>query len=125
MPLGKVLDIVLSDHGIGYKLVCGDVFLFPSANLPSPAYASRSDQVLVIGNPINIGKYAFVNLKGTVIDGKDGSPLPGAILLSSDSDKNAITNNEGEFEIKLPVGAHSFQISFTGYETLAQKIELI
>lgn len=125
VPLGKVLDIVLSDHGIGYKLVCGDVFLFPSANLPSPAYASRSDQVLVIGNPINIGKYAFVNLKGTVIDGKDGSPLPGAILLSSDSDKNAITNNNGEFEIKLPVGAHSFQISFTGYETLAQKIELI
>lgn len=58
-------------------------------------------------------------VKGRVLDAQSLSPVPGAtiLMLNTDPAKGAVTDVEGYFKIdKVPVGRHSVQVTFVGYE---------
>ncbi|MDZ4751926.1 MAG: TonB-dependent receptor [Flavobacteriales bacterium] len=58
-------------------------------------------------------------IRGRVLDGQSEYPLPGATILitSLDPVKGTATDLDGQFIIEgIPVGRHSVQISFIGYE---------
>ena len=59
------------------------------------------------------------SVKGQVLDAQSLSPIPGAtiIVLHSDPVKGAVADLDGYFRIeKVPVGRHTLQVSFLGYE---------
>ena len=80
---------------------------------------------LIIGDPINIGRYKNAKLSGRVIDGKTGETLVGAVVFNRKMEHGSTTNGNGEFELDLPTGEHQLQISFVGFESAIVKINLI
>ncbi len=68
-------------------------------------------------------------IRGKILDSQEESSLPGAtVLLVSKSDsiqkKGTITNEHGEFQIKVRPGQYDFQVSFIGYKSITQPISV-
>lgn len=66
-------------------------------------------------------------IKGKVLDSNDHYSLPGAtILLINQNDtiqkSGTITNEKGDFQIKVQPGQYDFQISFVGYNNIKKSI---
>lgn len=82
-------------------------------------------QVLIIGNPLNLGRYKTAILKGKVVDGKTGEPLTGAIIYNPHGQSGATSNHLGLFEMELPTGDHQLSFSFMGFEESVWNIRLV
>lgn len=70
------------------------------------------------------GQSLTQTVRGTVIDKDSKTPMFGAtvIVLGSDPAIGATTDSEGRFRIpKVPVGRHSFKVSYLGYEDIVLK----
>lgn len=67
----------------------------------------------------------YLSFSGKVTDGKTGEPLQGASVYFSDLKTGATTNKDGIFSISnIPQGKHLVEISFIGYATLTEYVEL-
>ncbi|MCB0776614.1 MAG: TonB-dependent receptor [Chitinophagaceae bacterium] len=67
-----------------------------------------------------------ITLSGRITDAKTGQPLPGASVFLTDDRIGAIANEKGEYIItNIPDGHHVIEVSFTGYATIAEHIELV
>ncbi len=66
-----------------------------------------------------------VFIKGFVLEQEDGNPLPGVNVFLKNSQKGAVTNSEGNYEIKnVKEGTYTLVVSFLGYETQEKTIEV-
>lgn len=64
-------------------------------------------------------------LTGTITDKFDGKPIPGVTVSIPDLRNGAVTNNEGKFILRnVPKGVFLIQVSYIGYSTITQKIDL-
>ena len=63
-------------------------------------------------------------IRGTVIDGGDDTPLPGANLNLVGTLRGALTGGDGSFSMKVPPGAYALQATFIGYEAGKQGVEV-
>ena len=88
-------------------------------------YISSDDQVIIIGDPLNAGRYKKAVLKGRILDGKTGEPLPGAGMYDTRLKKGITTDSEGNFEFEMTTGDHQVQLSFLGFQPSYLKIRLI
>ena len=125
IPLVQVLNKLFGVGKLSYRFFQNEVVFFPRESLGGTSPRFEESAILYIGDPINVGRYKTATIKGTVTDGKLGDRLSGAIIYVRDMDKGISTNNQGEFEIELPVGRHHLQISYVGFEPRQQDIELI
>lgn len=68
---------------------------------------------------IEENKFQYVEFKGEVVDDKTGDPIGSAHLRVEDSNISTITNNDGEFSLKIPADLMNSQvtISFLGYKS--------
>ena len=65
-------------------------------------------------------------VKGTVIDGDDGSPLPGVNVLLKGTNQGAATDLEGKYYIKdVKAGLYEIMVQFIGYSTPVKKISVL
>src|ERR1700748_3184903 len=55
-------------------------------------------------------------IKGKVIDKSTGEPLENAIVKAGQKGRAAITDQEGNFQLRVPDFADSIRISFVGYQ---------
>lgn len=62
-------------------------------------------------------------LKGYVLNEKQ-APLPGTNILISETMRGTATDNDGYFSIRMPAGKYTVRVSFMGYKTIEEKIEL-
>ena len=125
IPLVQVLNRLFGQSPLSYRFFQGSVVLFPRKSVDKHLQVSNKSTVLVIGDPVNVGRYKRATIKGTITDGKLGDRLPGAIVYVRDQDKGISTNSRGEFEMELPTGRHLLQLSYVGFEPLRQEIELV
>lgn len=67
----------------------------------------------------NVSALAMVSgvISGKVIDGNDGSPLPGTTVTVEGSSVGTVTDEQGNYSLNLPSGAQTLTFSFIGYET--------
>lgn len=125
-PLVQVLNKLFENSRLKYVIFQGDAIIVYPRNIDQRYLTTKTDQnLLVIGDPLNEGRYKKAVLKGKVIDGANGDILPGASVYSQQSRKGVTSNSKGEYEIELPTGSHDMKIFFMGYEQNNQPIKLI
>ncbi|HEX4875632.1 MAG TPA: carboxypeptidase-like regulatory domain-containing protein, partial [Chitinophagaceae bacterium] len=62
---------------------------------------------------------------GKVTDAKTGEPLPGASVYIADDRTGTYTDANGKYSIRnIPTGHHVVEVSYTGYSTLVEHVEL-
>lgn len=67
-----------------------------------------------------------VTLSGKITDAKTGEPLAGASIYLADDRVGAFADENGKYLINnIPAGHHVVEISYTGYSTLVEHIELV
>ncbi len=124
-PLIQALNNIFLDHELTYNFYQNHaVIIFPKVSDTRSRF-DMSSQLLIIGNPLNIGRYKTAKLGGQVIDGKTGEPLTGAVVFEYKTKKGATTDKNGEFEMELPTGDHELQFSFMGFQNSNLNIRLI
>ncbi|MCF6333330.1 MAG: TonB-dependent receptor [Draconibacterium sp.] len=124
-PLLQALNNVFYGHELTFDFFQNDgIVVFRKVSDTRSRYDDLS-QLLIIGDPMNIGRYKTAKLKGRVIDGKTGETLVGAVVLDNKLKKGATTNGKGEFELDMPTGEHQLQILYIGFENVNVKINLI
>jgi len=66
------------------------------------------------------------SVAGTVVDSETGKPLPGAnVLLTELDDAGTATETDGRFILSdIPVGDHTIRITFVGYLTSEETVEV-
>ena len=125
-PLIQVLNRLFDRQSLSFKFFQNNsVVIFPKGSDGRSVSGSNEPQVIVVGDPINEGRYPVATLKGKILDGKNSEPLAGAVVFHPQTGIGTTTNASGNFELELPTGDHTLQISFMGYEVLSQKIKLI
>ena len=126
MPLIQALNLIFDRQSLTFKFFQNNsVVIFPKGSDGRNVSGSNEPQVIVIGDPLNEGRYATAKLKGKILDGKNSEPLAGAVIFHPQTGIGTTTNASGNYELDLPTGDHTLQVSFMGYEVLNQKIKLI
>ena len=126
MPLIQALNLLFDRQPVSFKFFQNNsVVIFPIGSDGRSISKSNEPQVIVIGDPLNEGRYATARLKGKILDGKNSEPLVGAVVFHPQTGIGTTSNANGNFELELPTGDYTLKISFMGYEVLTQKIKLI
>jgi len=124
-PLERALNSIFTNHELNYEIFQNNAIIVFPRRLDTRATIDETGALMIIGDPINLGKYKQAVISGQVLDGKTGDPLPGAVIYHPQSQKGASTNGEGNFQLELPTGEHTLQISYMGFQGYEQKIKLI
>lgn len=126
MPLIQVLNLLFERQPISFRFFQNNsVVVFPKGSDGRQVSGSDEPQILVIGDPLNEGRYTTAQIKGKIVDGKNNHPLVGAIVFHPQTGTGTATNSSGNFVLDLPTGDQTLQVKFMGYEVLTQKIKLI
>ncbi|MDP2337614.1 MAG: carboxypeptidase-like regulatory domain-containing protein [Bacteroidota bacterium] len=126
MPLIQVLNLLFDRQPLSFRFFQNSsVVIFPKGIDGRNVSGADEPQILVIGGPLNVGRYSTARIKGKILDGKNSEPLTGAIVFHPQTGIGTTTNSAGNYELDLPTGDHTLQVSFMGYEVLIQKIKLI
>jgi hypothetical protein len=91
------------------------LIVFATATFPMPQSLFATDNVLFTKGFFQ----ETITVKGTVVDDKDGQPIPGATITDNQRKVLGTTNGNGEYSIRVSVGT---EISFymIGYSTVKQ-----
>lgn len=121
-PVTRVLNQVLKGSDLSFAFFQDNaIVLFPRYSAQRYLSNKDDDYSLIIGDPLNEGRYKYAKIKGKIRDGATGENLVGAVVYSSKTGVGVSTNSSGEYEIDLPTGEQSLQISFMGFEQYSQK----
>src|SRR2546425_343104 len=61
-------------------------------------------------------------IKGVVRD--ERGPLAGASVSIEGQNKGTTTNENGEYELKVPAGSYTITISFAGYQSYSKRVQV-
>lgn len=64
------------------------------------------------------------NVLGEVLDGNDQTEIIGATIQISNMSGGSVTDESGEFKLRLPAGTYDFTIKYLGYEDFVVHISL-
>ncbi|MFW6289972.1 MAG: TonB-dependent receptor [Mariniphaga sp.] len=124
-PLIQALNNLFIENELTFRFFQdNDVVVFPESHAGGNRM-HESTQVLIIGNPLNLGRYKTARLTGKIIDGQTGEPLVGAVVYQAQQQKGSSTDADGIFEMELPTGDHQLRFSFIGFEEATWNIRLI
>ena len=126
VPLIQALNQVFRGKDLNFKIFQGNsVVIYPGNAEGRTEAMNDKSQILVIGDPLNQGRYQRAKLHGRVFDGKTGEPLAGAVVYVPETKVGVATNSKGRYSIEMPTGEMHLKVSFLSFEDQIQKIELI
>ncbi len=114
--LGTELNyILLNEHDI--VLVKDPTQAIQRKNIISTAQQERKKiEQILLGTSTTAKANKRVLLKGQIIDSKNQTPLVGSTIQVRDISLVAISNQDGKYEVEVPVGEHILSISYVNYE---------
>ncbi len=101
------------------------VLVLPEISTQSADNTRESNSEYIVGNINEFGKYKRATLSGTIVDGKNGDPLPGVRLYINKLKTGTTTDKSGKYAFELPVGDHDILLAYMGYEESVRKVKLI
>ncbi len=124
LSLSEAIDKISEDAGLNAVFVDDIITLVPKeANSFNRQMLAEDTEV--VGDPSEYGRYSHATLSGIVKDGTTAETLIGVVIYDPESKNGVTTDVNGSFEIELPVGEHSLEISYIGYEELVKDIRLV
>ena len=125
-PLIQALDQIFKDKNLKFKFFQDNsIVVYPGSADLHPETGPEDARILVVGDPINLGRYHRAKLSGRILEGKTGEPLSGAVVSNPESKTGVATDSKGRYTIELPTGEIHLQVSFLSFEKQIQKIRLI
>jgi outer membrane receptor for ferrienterochelin and colicin len=91
----------------------GNLVVMPGRQQMMKADESESN-LAVVGNPMDKGKYRKGIISGTILDGKNQMPIPGASVYCEALSKITTSDGNGKFKLELPAGKNRVNFSFVG-----------
>ena len=124
-PLIQALNNLFLNHDLTFNLFQDNSVIIFRKALDTRSRFDEGSNLLIIGDPLNLGRYKTATLKGRVLDGKTGETLAGAVVFNTKTEKGTSTNVNGEFQMEMPSGDYQLRISFVGFENSNPRIRLI
>lgn len=125
IPLIKAMNSIFANHELNYEIFQDYALIIFPRSVDTRSRSEGIDQIMIVGDPINTGRYKTGKISGKVLDGKTGDPLPGAVVYNGKIGKGATTDRDGNFQLEMPTGDHLLKISFMGFQENERKIKLI
>ena len=126
LPLEECLLRIKRLSNLTYVIVDQISYIFvPIETRHDLSNGSDNSDVLLIGNPNEFGKYSKATIDGKLVDGKTGDPLIGAVINIEKLKFVTITDQNGVFNIIVPVGEYDVKLSYVGYEDNLRKIKVL
>ncbi len=85
----------------------------------------QSSGEILIGNIRQLDASGRARLTGQIVDDENGEPIIGASLILTGSGAGTVTDENGNFEIELPIGKHEIIINFIGYRDVIRQINVL
>ena len=125
-PLTQVLNQCLLGKDLTFKFFQeNSVFIIPKNADRQNEFGKEASKVLVVGDPLNQGRYKKAKLSGRVFEGKTGEPLSGAVVYNPETKIGIATDSRGRYSLELPTGEIHLQITFMSFENQLFNINLI
>ena len=127
LPLIQALNQTFTGKDLTFKFFQANaVMVYPAnADLHGSGIDIHDSQVLVIGDPLNLGRYQRARLRGRVLEGKTGEPLAGAVIYNPETKTGVATDSKGRYSIEMPTGNIHLKVSYLSFENQLAKIQLI
>ncbi|MCX6219879.1 MAG: TonB-dependent receptor [Bacteroidia bacterium] len=125
-PLIQVVNRIVEGKELNSRFFQNNsVFVFP-ANADKDLVTSKEEsKMLVVGDPINQGRFKRAKIQGRVFEGKTGDPLMGAVVYNPETKVGVASDARGRYSIDLPCGQVHLQVSFMSFENQFFSINLI
>jgi hypothetical protein len=78
--------------------------------------------IAVLLSMVALSQEKYFTISGKVISQKTQQPLAGASVFCQNTTKGTVSNNDGNFFLRLGNGGYDLVISYTGYETKVQRV---
>ena len=101
------------------------VIVYPRGADLHAEFSPDDSKVLIIGDPLNQGRYQRAKISGRVLEGKTGQPLSGALIYNPETKGGVATDSKGRYTIEMPTGEMHLRVSFMSFENQVEKIRLI
>ena len=125
-PLIQALNQTLNSKKLNFKFFDDNsIIIFPGNSDLQTDTGGSDSRILVIGDPVNEGRYQKAKLNGRIFEGKTGEPLSGAVVFNTETKVGVATDSKGRYTIEMPTGLLHLEVSFLSFEKQFQKIELI
>jgi len=125
-PLVQVLNRVLEGKELNFKFFQGNsVFLFPRNGSKPSEFGNVKSRLLVVGDPINQGRYKKATVRGKVVEGKTMEPLMGAVIYNPETKTGVTSDARGRYSLELPTGEIHLRVTFMSYENEFYNVNLI
>lgn len=115
LMLPDFLNQLLTSHNLHYIFFQDNIVVMPGIkNLQQTEI--KNSNILTIGNPLEKGKNKTAVVHGTITEGKNKMPIPGAQVFCKELSKAVSSNIDGHYNIELPTGEHQIRFTFIGLE---------
>lgn len=86
--------------------------------------ANKTPNILSIGDVRQLKPSGKAKIQGQIVQEKDKEPVVGATIRVLKLDKGAVSDENGRFELELPVGKHQLLVQYVGNAQLNQDIQV-
>jgi hypothetical protein len=125
-PLAQVLNQAFGGKDLNFKFFQNNsVFVFPKTADKQPGSGIEATKSLVVGDPLNQGRFKRAIIHGRVLEGKTGEPLQGAVVFNPETKVGVATDAKGRYSLDLPTGDIHLKVSFMSFENQYFSINLI
>jgi hypothetical protein len=128
----SIFDLPLEEalNRLGQILKCGYVIVDSTSYVLMPLGVQinlpvKDNGLIIIGNPNDYGKYKRAIFTGTILDGKTGEPLTGAVAEIKKLNIAVSTDKNGKFILNLPVGEYEFELSYFNFNRSLERIKIV
>jgi len=119
-PLKEVLDNILSDPGLDYKVMGKHILIYKITKNKTP------ENKIQAGIPVNDTIKTLV-IKGHIYDKENRAAIPYATIGITEENIGTVTNNDGFFTLKIPasLSGSSLFVSHLGYMSQSIPVQLL
>lgn len=117
------IEKILKNTDLSIIYIDDYLVFVPSEGLVETDTPQEGD-VIIVGNPHELGKYSKVRVEGYVFDGATREPLIGAIVYEEETGQGVSTDLEGRYSLSLSTGETKLKISYLGYEDTYEKLRI-
>jgi len=127
----EALQTLLEDTELTFRKLQDDAYvLLPAEAIrsiteKSDALPGAHDNSMVVGEIAGYKRNKAALINGLILDGKSGSPLPGAIIAIKSLELGIASDMKGMFALSLKPGNYSFQVSCIGYEDFNALVKIL